>query len=115
MFRISRQIVRLGLVLMVFQFLAPAFMPIVVQEMPSDKVTAYYQHHNSVVAPMLLKEKDEKEHEEIFSVTRSTPLLDLTSHSSNLAASHANKHQIVRDNYGLPQEPLFTLFCSFLI
>ena len=99
---------------MVFQFLAPAFMPIVVQEMPSDNATAYHAQHNSVIAPMLLKEKDEKEHEEIFSVTGSAPLLDLTSHSFNLAA-HASKHVIVQDDSGLHQEPLFTLFCSFLI
>lgn len=115
MFRISRQIVRLGLILMVFQFLAPAFMPVVVQEMPSDKVIAFHAQHSSVIAPMLLKEKDEKEHEEFFTITSSTPLLDLTSHSFNLAASHASKQLIVQDDSGLPQEPLFALFCTFLI
>jgi len=107
--------VRIGLVLMVFQFLAPAFMPVVVQEMPSDKVTAYHAQHNSVIAPMFLKEKDEKEHEEFFSITGSTQLLDLTSHSFNLAASHASRQLIVQDDYRLPHQPLFSLFCTFLI
>jgi len=115
MFSISRQIVRLALVLMLFQFLAPAFMPIVVQEIPSERSTSFHQQHTSIVAPMLLKEKDEKEHEELFSVSNSTPLLDLTSHSFNLAASHQSIDSINQDEHNFSQPPLFARYCTFLI
>lgn len=90
-------------------------MPIVAQERPSENVTAYNEHHSSIVAPMFLKEKDEKEHEEFFSVSESAPLLDLTSHSFNLAASHGNKDSDIQSKHRFLQPPLNTLFCTFLI
>jgi hypothetical protein len=100
---------------MLFQFLSPAFMPIVAQERQSDNVTAYNEDHNSIVAPMFLKEKDEKEHEEFFSVSHSAPLLDLARHSFNLAASHGSKDSNDQSKHGFRQPPLTTLFCTFLI
>lgn len=100
---------------MLFQFLAPAFMPVVVQEIPSEDVIAYHQKHSSVVVPMLLKEKDEKEHEEFFSVSSSTQLLDLTSHSFNLAASHGTIDSFIQNERWFPQPSLLALFCTFLI
>lgn len=115
MFRTSKQIVRIALVMMLFQFLSPAFVPLVVQEIPTDKAIAYSVQHSSIVVPMLLKEKDEKEDGEFFSVSNSTPLLDLTSHSFNLTASHESKYSISSDKHKFPQPPLSTLYCTFLI
>ena len=66
-------------------------MPLVVQEIPTGKATAFHVQHSSIVAPMLLKEKDEKEDSELFSVAESAPILDLTSHSFNLTAAHDSK------------------------
>jgi len=116
MFRTSKQIVRMALLLMLFQFLSPAFIPLVVQDTPAEKATSYQVHHNSsVVAPMFLKEKDEKEFDEFFSVSDSTPLLDLTSHSFNLTASHEDKSSIFLEERSFLQPPRFTLFCTLLI
>jgi hypothetical protein len=117
MFRTSRQIIRMALLLMLFQFLAPAFMPPAVQDFLSDKITVIHPQHSSIVAPLFLKEKEEEEKEDgdFFTVSRSAPLLDFTSHSFNLTASHGNKYSVFPQQHGFPQPPLFTLFCTFLI
>jgi len=115
MSRISKQIVRVALILLLFQFLAPAFLPMVVQEIPADRETAFHPQHNSIVVPLLLKENDEKEHDDVFTSEGMPPLLDLAAHGVNLIASYQNKLTIVSAPDSYPQRPLFTLFCTFLI
>jgi hypothetical protein len=115
MFRISKQIVRIGLLAMLFQFLSPAFVPLVTQEVPTSRPIAFSVQHSSLIVPMLLKEKDEKEDSELFSISDSPPLLDLTSHTFNLSAAHKIKYSIASAEHGLLQPPLFSLFCTLLI
>lgn len=115
MSRISKQIVRVALILLLFQFLAPAFRPMVIQEIPANRESAFHAHHNSLVVPQLLKENDEKEHDDVSASEGMLPLLDLAAHSVNLIASHQNKLIIVSAPDGHPWRPLFTLLCTFLI
>ena len=61
MIAVTRQIVRLALFVMLFQFICPAFLPIVTQRDAVSKETSVSQQHTSIVIPLLLKEKDEKE------------------------------------------------------
>lgn len=115
MLKLSRHIVRMAIVVMLFQFVCPAFISIVVQQIPSSRETCFSVQHTSIVAPMLLKEKDEQESSEFVVETNCAPLLDLLSHSSNLTATHQDKYSESREEHPLAQPPLFTMFCSFLI
>jgi hypothetical protein len=105
----------MALVLMLFQFLSPAFIPLVVQANATEKATSFNPQHSSIVAPTFLKEKDEKEDSEFFSITEPTPILDLTTHSFNLTVSHSNKDSNSTEESALNQPPRFALFCTLLI
>ena len=116
MVRISKQIMRVALLLMLFQFFAPSFLPLIVQEISHKHEATLHVQHSSIVAPLLLKEKDEKNHEEHLTVTNVAAILDLTVHSLNLKATHKGNqkylHQDLRYNL-LPA--LFTRLHTFLI
>jgi ABC-type Zn2+ transport system substrate-binding protein/surface adhesin len=101
---------------MLFQFFAPAFLPLVVQQVPHTKTTSIHVQHSSVVAPLLLKEKDEREHDDFASISNLAPLLDLTAHSINLTASHKGKHNYFHQDLWYDLAPaIFTRLCKFLI
>ncbi len=107
---------KIALVLMLFQFLSPAFFSIAVQGGFNHEKLVYHVAHNSIVAPQLLKENDEKEHEEFSSASGLTQLLDLTVHSSNLTAFHKGKYTYFSDEHRYDSRPaLFTINCTFLI
>ena len=116
MVRISKYIMRIALLLMLFQFFAPAFFPLVVQAASNNKTTTIHVRHSSVVAPLLLKEKDEKERDDFATVSNLAPLLDLTAHSINLSASHKGGPNYIHQDLRYDLTPaLFTRFCTFLI
>lgn len=106
----------MALLLMLFQFLSPAFLPLSLQQAPtSQKTTSYSVQHNLIVIPTFLKEKDEKETGEFSPVSESTPILDLSSHSLHLLATHEGKFSALPEQHSFPPSPLITLYCSFLI
>jgi|SRR5688500_4890122 hypothetical protein len=114
--RVSQRIMMVALVLVLFQFLAPAFLPMVVQEIPQADTKYFHVQHSSIVAPLLLKEKDERELEEVVSIPALSALLDLTVHGFNLTASHTGKNTYFSDEqHYSPQPALFTRYCTFLI
>lgn len=115
MTRTSKYMVRMALALMLFNFLSPAFIPLVVQEIPNDKATAYHAHHSSVIAPTFLKEKDEKDDVDIDTPQEPAALLDLTSHVFNLTVSHSNKYSTNAEEIAFVPPPRFSLFCTLLI
>ena len=115
MIAVNRQIVRLALFVMLFQFICPAFLPIVTQRDAVSKETSVSQQHTSIVIPLLLKEKDEKENAEFTSNSDPAPLLDLSSHSINLTAAHDIKHAEVYEEHGLTRPPLFQMLCTLVI
>jgi hypothetical protein len=114
--RVSQRIMMVALVLVLFQFLAPAFFPMVVQEIPQADAKYFHVQHSSIVAPLLLKENDERELEEVVSIPALSALLDLTVHGFNLTASHTGKNRYFTDEQHYnPQPALFTRYCTFLI
>ena len=116
MVRISKYIMRIALLLMLFQFFAPAFFPLVVQPGSNTKTTSIHVRHSSVVAPLLLKEKDEKEHDDFSTISNLAPLLDLTAHSINLTATHKGGPNYFHQDLWYDLAPaLFTQLCTFLI
>jgi hypothetical protein len=111
----SKNMVRIALALMLFNFLSPAFIPLVVQEIPSEKATAFHAQHSSIVAPMFLKEKDEKDDSEFLTITEPAPILDFSSHGFNLAVSHSNKCSNSAEEIAFTPPPRSALFCTLLI
>ncbi len=78
------------------------------------KQRAFTFQHSSIVAPLLLKEKDEKEHDDFASISDLAPLLDLTAHSINLKASHKGKPNYFHQDLWYDLAPaLFTRFVRF--
>lgn len=116
MFRTSKQIIRIALLTMLFQILAPSFMPMVARETHGDKDIAFHTNNNSMADPMLLQEQDEKEDGDFSPSSSPAPLLDLTSHTFNLVASHKKKYsQFTEDEQGFSKRPISIHFCTFLI
>lgn len=115
MFRTSRQIVRIALVLMLLQAVIPAFIPAVAEAVPNNTPTIHVQH-SSIAAPLFLQENEEKETSEFFSISDSAPiLLDLYTHSRNLIASHTVRFATISQKNSASQACLLSLFCSYLI
>lgn len=115
MAHISKQIVRIALLVLLFQFVCPAFLPIVTQQETVSKETTISKMHTSIVVPLLLKEKDEKEDTESLSDSGAAALLDFSSHGNNLTAVHDNKQSEVLQEHCLTRLPLFKIFCTLLI
>ena len=115
MARTSKYMIRMALVVMLFQFLSPAFIPLVVQEIPTEKATAFHAQHSSIVAPTFLKEKDEKEDGDIYAPNQQAAILDFTSHSFNLTVCHSSKYAKFAEERAIVQPPRFALFCTLLI
>lgn len=112
---ISKQIVRIALLVMLFQFVGPAFLSVATQRESVSKETTIGIEHSSIVVPLLLKEKDEKESTQASSNSQLALLIDLSSHVLNLTAAHDNKHAKVYEEHGIAHPPLFKVFCTFLI
>ena len=118
MVRISRQIMRIALLLVLFQFCAPSFFPVMVREMANTKTSSYFQvPHSSIIAPFLLKENDEKEYEETSSASHvALIIIDFADHSTNLIASHKRKSNYAYNDKWYDSQPaIFTRLCTFLI
>jgi hypothetical protein len=115
MAKTSRYIMGIVLFAMLFQFFAPSFLP-VVRETSNFKARCYQAAHSSIVAPILLKEKDEKEHEESSSVSSSIAILDFSDHSINLTATHGcTQVYLKNDHWYDPQPAIHSRYCTFLI
>jgi hypothetical protein len=112
-----KHIMRFVLALIVFQFIAPIFVSVVAQGAELNRETSgYHSPHNSIIIPMLLKEKEETEaRAETFDIDF-VPLIDFKDHSFVLTELHATRFTpfVYRDRYD-DQPPLFTLYGAFLI
>ena len=115
MLRTSKYMVRMAIALLLFQFVSPAFIPLVVQGSPADDEIAFHAQHTSIVAPTFLKEKDEKEDSEHLTFSEPAAILDFSSHSFNLAVSHSNKYSKFTEETAFTQPPRSALFCTLLI
>lgn len=116
MVKMSTLMMRIAFLLMLFQFFAPSFFPISAQDAANTRETNYHTQHNSIVTPLLLKEKDEKEHEENSYTRNQALILDFTIHSLNLKATHSCGSNYVPSDVFYDSHPaLFTSNCTFLI
>lgn len=113
-----KQTMRIILLLLLFQFVAPVFISVVTlgADTNEDFKCAYHEQHNSIVIPQLLKETDETDSKEESLVVNLITLIDFTDHVSVLTESHETKITPInfRDQFDL-LPPLFTLHRAFLI
>jgi hypothetical protein len=110
-------IMRVVLVLTLFQFFTPVFFTVSAQDAdPNKEIGGYHPTHNSIVIPVLLKEKEETESRVDDADTDFIPLIDFSDHSFVLAEHHASRLTpfVYRYRYD-HQPPLFTLHGAFLI
>lgn len=110
---------RIVLLALIFQVVSPVFFSVVTQAASFNKETYEITagiHHTSIIAPLLLKEKDESE-TKIESVDMNfVTLIDFTDHTSALIDLHETKiiPFVFHDRID-HQPPLFTLNSVFII
>jgi hypothetical protein len=105
---------RIALALMLFEFLSPAFMPLIVLEIPAERTTVYQTQHHSIVLPAFLTEKEEKEDCDTQK-DKTAAIIDFICHNLNLAATHGNKYSKFAKERLFIRVTGFELFCILLI
>jgi hypothetical protein len=108
---------RIVLLLLLSQFIAPAFLPLVMPDINgSNNLFSYHPVHTSVLIPIILKEKEENEQEDAIQSFVPTQLIDFTDHSLALTQLHQSKHNVACCGQWYDhQPPLFALHCTFII
>lgn len=118
---ISRQLMRIVLLALLFQFLSPAFFSVITQSsgvVDDHHGGVLHAHHSSIVVPQLLKEKDETEEfkADILDLVDFFPLIDFTDHSFVLTQLHESKFNPFAFSDRIDgHPPLFTLYRVFII
>jgi hypothetical protein len=119
---ISRQLMRIVLLALLFQFLSPAFFTVITQSsggvVEDHHSVVLHAHHSSIVIPQLLKEKDETEEfkADVLDLVDFFPIIDFTDHSFVLAQLHESKFNPFTFSDHIDRHPpLFTLYRTFII
>ena len=113
--RTSKVLIRLVLLLLLIQFVTPAFAQVGTPDNPIHEKNSYKSQPDTVIAiSVFLKETSEEKDEFDGKAHFCLELIDFTSHEVVLKQSHS---QILwdTDNTQPPTKPLFKLFCIFLI
>ncbi|HEY3402921.1 MAG TPA: hypothetical protein VGK59_06020 [Ohtaekwangia sp.] len=112
------KVMRFVLLILVIQFFSPVFLTVITPGSSTVESNGpkLHAHHCSIIAPLLLKEKDETETKSSDTVVEFVALIDFTDHSSVLTELHTNKLTpfVFRDRID-HRPPLFTLNSVFLI
>jgi len=103
---VVRQIMRTVIAVMLFQFIAPTFLP--TTEARLGHTLQYETDHNSVFAPQFLKETDESSLEK-FSKGGCISILNLTSHFFSITTLHDKRSYFLYDHQD-PSAPASLLF-----
>jgi hypothetical protein len=110
---------RVVLIAVLFQILAPVCIPIVTQAAATqDDRVALHAHHSPIVIPQLLKEKEGDEVEFCFAlwVADYVPLIDFSHHTLLLTQSHESRVAPCTFSERIDlHPPLYTLFGVYII
>lgn len=115
MFRISKQKVRIAIVPMLLLLLVPSFGLVLEPVVPLDRETKVTVHPDGFNFSTFLKDNEEKENEEILSISFSVTLLDLTDHILQLQATHQRTDAFFSQTPWIAHPQPLILFCTFLI
>ena len=116
----TKHVMRMVLLALLFQFICPVFLTTTVQGSPSSEhqqdADNIHVHHNSIILPLLLKEKDETEVETLDFSVSFVALIDFSRQSSLLSEFHKTKLiPFVYHDHIDHHPPLFTLYSVYLI
>src|SRR3954469_24320500 len=93
MLKRSLYLMRIVLLLLLFQFIAPTFLPVALPDIGGDNnVVSYHPVHTSLLIPIVFKEKEENEQEDAVQSFVPTQLIDFTDHTFALTQLHQSKH-----------------------
>jgi hypothetical protein len=114
--RISKILIRIVLLLLIVQFVTPAFANVSTADNATHEKTSYKNQHDSgILVSVLLKENSEEKTEGEGDEKHVTlELLDLSFHTTALKQSHAVIFSRISHERQFPA-PLFKLNCVFLI
>jgi hypothetical protein len=114
--RISKTLIRIVLLLLIVQFVTPAFANVGTEDSPTHEKNSYKaQHDSGIIVSVLLKENSEEKSEGEGDEKHITlALIDFSFHTTALKQSHAIISPRVSDERLIPA-PLFKLNCVFLI
>jgi len=105
MLQIARSLMRLVLIVMVFEFLSA---PLIVDSWHSPENDVCYDvQHNDLQLPIFLKEQEEKETDKSTSVSTFTSLRDISNYNSVLRASRISELEIITIRAHTPRFMLF--------
>ena len=111
------QLMRIVLLLLLVQLIAPGFISVSEQGIDSGErhATTIDTEHNTISIIILLKEKEETENEKSSEDYFLTQLIDFSDHSSSLTRFHQEKYNLISSTWHEYQPPLFTLYCTYII
>src|SRR5688572_28495828 len=113
--RTSKILVRLVLLLLIVQFVTPAFAQVGTPDNPIHEKNAYKtQHDSGIRISVFLKETSEEKSEADEKSHIAAALIDFSFHSVSLKQLHTN-YSSHFCNERLTSGPLFKLLCVFLI
>ena len=113
--RISKALIRIVLLLLIVQFVTPAFANVGTPDNTTQEKNSYKtQHDSGIVVSVLLKENSEEKSEGEDKTYVAFELIDFSFHTSALTQSHSITFSRTSHEQLIPA-PLFKLNCVFLI
>lgn len=110
----SKALIRVILLLLLAQFVAPAFVQVSSQDPIHEKNSYKPQHDSGIALSVLLKESSEEKSEANQKSHFIQALIDFSFHAIALKQSHTNFYSHFSNERLIP-DPLFKLHCVFLI
>lgn len=111
-------ITRMVLLLLLFQFISPACLPIETQNFDAgnEKSPCLHLAHNWLIISLALQENEENKFEENVADFNVLQLLDYSGHSRALTELLHGKFKPISSPVRYTLQPrLFTIFCTYLI
>ena len=113
--RTSKGLIRFVLLLLIVQFVTPAFAQVVTQDSNNyQKLSLTSQHNSAISLAVLLKENSEEKSETDEKPLFTDELIDFTFLTEVLTQSHSRDHWDV-DNQCFNSHPLFKIHCIYII
>jgi len=115
MLRIPKQKLRIAIIPLLLLLLVPSF-GLVFEHIPSiDRETKVSIHPGCFNFSTFLNDTEEKEKDEVSSISYSLPLLDLSNHILNLQVTHQIRITALSHEVRITQRQPFIILCTLLI
>jgi hypothetical protein len=113
--RTSKVLIRFVLLLLIVQFVTPAFAPVATPDANNNQKLSLTSHHDSAISlAVFLKENSEEKSEEDEKPVFTAELIDFSFLTEVLTQSHSRGHWEL-GNQRLITQPLFKIHCIYII